>query len=141
MFSRAAPVAPLFLFLATGLYGCSGSSADVTGKVTADGKEVNAGTIILSPLAANKKVKPGSPGVADIRPDLAYSMKLESGPEGLAERAVVRFTPPAGADELQIQGRRPPLQRFGSEACRGRDQAGQQCHRHRIDLGTEIIIW
>ena len=87
-------VAPLFLFLATGLYGCSGSSADVTGKVTADGKEVNAGTIILSPLAANKKVKPGSPGVADIRPDGAYSMKLESGPEGLAERAVVRFTPP-----------------------------------------------
>ena len=82
------------LLLAAGLCGCSGRPAAVSGTVTIAGKEVTAGSIVLSPLAAEGNVFPGSPGQADIRPDGTYSMTAEPGPSGLASRFTVRFTPP-----------------------------------------------
>jgi hypothetical protein len=84
----------LFLVLAAGLCGCSGGSAAITGKVTADGKEVTAGGLVLSPLDADGKAIPGKPGMADIGPDGSYSLKIEPGASGLAHRFAVRFTPP-----------------------------------------------
>jgi len=86
--------APLVLLLAAGLCGCSRGGAAVSGKVTADGKEVTAGTIVLSPLAVGDNAFPGKPGLADVGPDGSYSMQLEPGPSGLARGFTVRFTPP-----------------------------------------------
>jgi hypothetical protein len=93
MFSLRSQVPVLFL-LAVGLCGCSGAPAAVKGKVTADGKGVTAGTIVLSPLAAEGNAFPGKPGLADIRPDGTYSVNIEPGESGLAKRFAVRFTPP-----------------------------------------------
>ncbi len=93
MFAFRSP-APLFLLLAVGLCGCSGGSATVSGKVTAEGKEVTAGTIVLSPVAGADKPLPGKPGMADVRPDGSYSLALEAGASGLANQFSVRFTPP-----------------------------------------------
>src|SRR5207249_2482525 len=86
--------APLFLLLAAGLCGCSGKPADVNGKVTAAGKDVTAGTIVLSPVAVEGNDFPGKPGLADIRPDGTYSMVVEAGANRLPHRYTVRFTPP-----------------------------------------------
>jgi hypothetical protein len=80
--------------LAAGLCGCSAGSATVSGKVTAEGKEVTGGSIILSPLGGEDNAFPGKPGVADIGRDGTYSLKLEPGKGGLAQRFAVRFTPP-----------------------------------------------
>lgn len=84
---------PLFLILGMGLCGCSAGSATVSGKVTADGKEVTSGGVVLSPVAVEGNF-PGKPGVADIRSDGTYLLDLEPGDSGLAQRFIVRFTPP-----------------------------------------------
>jgi hypothetical protein len=84
---------PFFMLLAAGLCGCSGSSAAVSGKVTADGKEVTGGGIVLAPAGADDAL-PGKPGMTDIRPDGTYSLRLELAASGPAHRFAVRFTPP-----------------------------------------------
>ena len=93
MFSVRSPLA-WFLLLAAGLCGCSGTPAAITGKVTLEGKEVTAGGVVLTPIAAEGDKFPGNPGQADVRPDGTYSMAIAPGPHGLAQRFTVRFTPP-----------------------------------------------
>jgi len=80
------------VLLLAGLSGCS-SSAEVSGKVTVRGKEVVGGDIVFSPLDDDGKASLGKPGMAGLGEDGSYSLKLESGPSGLAKRFAVRFTP------------------------------------------------
>ena len=77
-----------------GLSGCSGITGTVQGKVTADGKAVTAGTIVLSPLDADGRAAKGPPGMAEVGPNGEFTMTLEAGPGGLANRFSVRYAPP-----------------------------------------------
>ena len=83
---------PGFLLMAVGLCGCSSGSAVVSGKVTAEGKPVTAGTLILSPRMDDNAF-PGRPGVTEVSSDGSYTLTIEPGSNGLAERFSVRFTP------------------------------------------------
>lgn len=84
----------LLLALPVGLAGCGGQTALVTGKVTTDGKEVTGGTLVLSPLDEDGKSARGRPGLADLGGDGTFKIELESGPDGLAQKCTVRYTPP-----------------------------------------------
>jgi hypothetical protein len=81
-----------FLLAAT-LLGCSSSSATVNGKVTANGKNVTQGTLVFAPLATDGHTFPGKSGMAAIQSDGSYSLELQGGSNGLANRFAVRFTP------------------------------------------------
>ncbi len=84
----------LVLVLVALVAGCSASSANVSGKVTAEGNAVTGGTIIISPIAEDRNSQPGKPGMADIGPDGSFTMQLKAGANGLSKRWTVRFTPP-----------------------------------------------
>lgn len=89
MLSRnRAAIAALVLFL---LCGCA-RIARVKGKVTAEGKDVSGGGIVLSPLAG-QGADVGRPGLADVAADGTFSLEVELSQAG-ANRFAVRFSPP-----------------------------------------------
>src|SRR5579872_4948167 len=75
------------------LAGCSGSGATISGKVTANGKEVTEGTIIISPVSSPGDTSPGKPALTPVQSDGSYALELVPGSRGLATRFAVRFTP------------------------------------------------
>lgn len=83
--------ASLILALIAAASGCS-SKADVTGKVTADGKAVTSGGIVLSPLSADGVAASARPGMADVGADGTFKLELELLGSG-ANRYAVRYTP------------------------------------------------
>lgn len=84
--------APLLVLLIAVLNGCSSAPATVSGKVTANGKEVTSGGIVFSPIAEEGVLNPGKPGMADLAPNGSYTLKIEPGPGGFQKRYAIRFT-------------------------------------------------
>ena len=91
MLARLQAIALVLYFI--GLSGCGPSIANVKGKVSADGKEVTGGGIVLSPLGTDGKAAGGKPGMADIGSDGTFSMDVEL-PSASSSRFAVRFSPP-----------------------------------------------
>ena len=82
----------LVLLPAALLCGCSNPRGVVTGKVSAEGKEVSAGGLVFSPRASEGNATPGPPSMVDLNKDGTYSLSVELGSGG-PQRFAVRFTP------------------------------------------------
>ncbi len=68
-------------------------TALVRGIVKAESRPVTGGTVVLSPVAQGD-LNPGKPGVGEVGPDGAFSIRMEGGPAGLATQARVQYVPP-----------------------------------------------
>jgi hypothetical protein len=68
-------------------------TAFVRGTVTAESRPVTGGTVVLSPVSQGD-LNPGKPGVGEVGPDGAFSIRMEGGPAGLATQARVQYLPP-----------------------------------------------
>lgn len=109
-----APLVAMMLLATPALIGCTRPQATVTGTVTADGRPVTGGTIVLAPLNSRGGTAPGKPGTAEIDPDGSYALTLLPGDTGLAGRFTVRFTPPVlpPMDEARARVTLPPYQGY-----------------------------
>lgn len=95
---RVAALAGLAAVLAIAMIASRFSAAKPTavirGAVAAESRPVTGGTIVLSPVAREGDLNPGKPGVGEVGPDGAFSIRMEGGPAGLATQARVQYVPP-----------------------------------------------
>jgi hypothetical protein len=80
----------LALCLAVLVVGCGGKKGmTITGKVTAGGKDVTAGTLIFAPIPSGQDQNPGAPSSTEVGSDGTYTAKAV-----VPGKVRVTYTPP-----------------------------------------------
>jgi hypothetical protein len=93
MAALTATAAVLMLLLLVGRFSGQKPAAFVRGAVTADSAPVDAGTIVLSPVAEGSG-RPGKPGVCEVGAAGEFTLRIEAGEAGIPRRARVQYVPP-----------------------------------------------